>query len=151
MRNKPHNIEPNLNHSSTMSKQHAMLSIQSDPKNVACVEPFVEEVVQQYSISPDMYGNILISLTEAVTNAIIHGNDEDFSKKVKIVLKKEENSIAFAVSDEGPGFDFDNLPDPTAPENILKIGGRGVFLMKQLSDEVSFQDEGRTVEIQFNI
>ena len=128
-----------------------MLSIQSDPKNVACVEPFVEEVVQEYKISPDMYGNILISLTEAVTNAIVHGNEEDQSKKVEVALHKKEKCLAFSISDEGPGFDYDNLPDPTAPENLLKIGGRGVFLMRQLSDEVSFLDNGRTVEIQFKI
>ena len=134
-----------------MSKDSDMLTLTSDPKNVANVEPFVEKVFKRYRLSPDMYGNILITLTEAVTNAIIHGNARDQSKMVKVELKKLKHSLAFMISDEGPGFDFDSLPDPTSPENILKIGGRGVFLMRQLSDEIHYHDNGSTVEIQFNI
>ena len=128
-----------------------MLKLASDPKNVARIESFVEHLVDKYSISPDIYGNILISLTEAVTNAIIHGNDKDETKTVQVRLKKQKDKLAFLVSDEGGGFDFDNLPDPTAPENLLKIGGRGVFLMRQLSDAVVFYDNGSTVEICFKI
>ena len=128
-----------------------MLKIASDPKNVARIESFVEHLVDKYRLSPDVYGNILISLTEAVTNAIIHGNDNDRTKTVLVRLKKQKNSLAFLISDEGRGFDFDNLPDPTAPENLLKIGGRGVFLMRQLSDDVVFYDNGSTVEICFKI
>jgi len=128
-----------------------MLTLASDPKNIARVETFVEGLVDQYHISPDVYGNILISLTEAVTNAIIHGNDNDTSKRVYVKLKKGKDRIAFLISDEGGGFNFDNLPDPTAPENLLKIGGRGVFLMRQLSDDVLFSHNGSTVEIRFKI
>ena len=134
-----------------MSKQHQMLTLTSDPRNVASVETFVEKVVAKYCISPDMYGNILISLTEAVTNAINHGNHGDTSKKVFVKLKELTGKLAFQISDEGDGFDFDNIPDPTAPENLLKIGGRGVFLMRQLSDDVLFRDNGSTVEIQFKL
>ena len=134
-----------------MSKQHEMLTLASNPKNVARVEPFVEGVFEKYALNPDMYGNILITLTEAVTNAIIHGNLRDETKYVKVQLKKLANKLAFQISDEGIGFDFDNLPDPTSPENLLKLGGRGVFLMKQLSDDVVFSNNGRTVEIQFRL
>ena len=134
-----------------MSKQHNMLTLASSPDNVASVEPYVEKLVAKYQISPDVYGNILISLTEAVTNAITHGNNNDVSKTVMVNLKKHEDKIAFYITDEGSGFDYANLPDPTAPENLLKIGGRGVFLMRQLSDEVLFSNNGSTVEIYFNI
>ena len=134
-----------------MSKQHQMLTLTSDPRNVARVETFVEKVVAKYRISPDLYGNILISLTEAVTNAINHGNRGDTTKTVSVRLKELAGKLAFQISDEGEGFDFDNIPDPTAPENLLKIGGRGVFLMRQLSDDVLFRDNGSTVEIQFNL
>lgn len=134
-----------------MSKQHEMLTLASDPKNVARLEPFVERVFEQYKLDPEIYGNILISLTEAVTNAIIHGNENDRSKLVRVQMKKIRKKLAFLISDEGPGFDFDRLPDPTAPENLLKIGGRGVFLMRQLSDEVQFLDNGSTVQIKFNL
>lgn len=134
-----------------MSKQHQILSLASDPKNVSRVEPFVELVFKEYQLSPDIYGNILISLTEAVTNAITHGNKSDISKLVKVQTKRFQKQMAFLVSDEGHGFDYETLPDPTAPENLLKIGGRGVFLMQQLSDDVVFHDDGRTIEIKFNI
>src|SRR5690606_16828395 len=112
-----------------------MLKLASDPKNVARIESFVDHLVHKYGISSDVSCNILISLTEAVTNAIIHGNARDCNKQVLVRLKKDKNKLAFIISDEGCGFDFDNLPDPTSPENLLKIGGRGVFLMRQLSDD----------------
>ncbi len=128
-----------------------MLRLSSNPRNVAKVETLVERLAAKYRISPDTYGNMLISLTEAVTNAIIHGNSNDESKEVKIQLSKNTDSLSFRTSDEGPGFDYNNLPDPTSPENILNIGGRGVFLMRQLSDNVEFHDGGRTVEMEFRI
>ena len=128
-----------------------MLRLASDPKNIARIETFVEGLVDRYQITPDVYGNILISLTEAVTNAIRHGNHNDSSKNVSVQLRKDKDRIAFLISDEGGGFDFDCLPDPTAPENLLKIGGRGVFLMRQLSDDIVFSENGSTVEIRFNI
>jgi serine/threonine-protein kinase RsbW len=134
-----------------MSEQGNMLKLPSNPRNIARVETFVENLVEQYHISPDIYGNILISLTEAVNNAIIHGNSNDESKLVTVKLAKKTNILAFRITDEGSGFDYDSLPDPTAPENLLKIGGRGVFLMKQLSDELNFIDNGKTVEISFQI
>mgnify|MGYP001796187895 CR=1 FL=1 len=134
-----------------MSKQHEMLTLVSDPKNVARLEPFVERVFEEYNLDPEIYGNILISLTEAGTTPIIHGNDTDRNKIVRVQMRKIRKKLAFLISDEGPGFDFDQLPDPTAPENLLKIGGRGVFLMRQLSDDVEFLDNGSTVQIQFNL
>ena len=127
------------------------LELKSHPKNVSVIEPYVNQIVEAYGVDTEMYGNILISLTEAVNNAIIHGNDHDENKNVIVRLRKNEKYLNFAVSDEGSGFNFNDLPDPTAPENILKIGGRGVFLMRQLADLVIFSDEGSTVEVQFKL
>lgn len=128
-----------------------MLKLPSDPRNVSLIEAFVEKIVQRYKIKPEKYGDILISLTEAVNNAIIHGNRKDRSKTVQIHLRKQNDRIAIRVSDEGRGFDFRSLPDPTSPDNLLKIGGRGVFLMQQLADELKFDNNGSTVEIQFKL
>lgn len=128
-----------------------MLILSSNPQNVAKVEPFIESLVSKYQVQPEVYGNILITLTEAVTNAIVHGNGSDETKKVEVKTKKQHTSLTFLVSDEGSGFDYGNLPDPTAPENILEIGGRGVFLMRQLSDQVSFRNNGSTVELCFKL
>ncbi len=128
-----------------------MIEVQSHISNIPRVESFIESIVERYNVGADVYGNILISLTEAVTNAIVHGNSGDDSKKVKVALEKNANKLTFKVTDEGPGFDFGGLPDPTAPENLLRVGGRGVFMMKQLSDLVVFSENGSTVEMQFRI
>ncbi len=128
-----------------------MLELKSDISCMPEVESFVENVVDKFHVAPEIYGNILISLTEAVTNAIVHGNSSDSTKKVFVGMNKSDREIIFKVTDQGSGFDFSALPDPTAPENLLRIGGRGVFMMKQLSDLVVFSDNGSTVEMQFKV
>ena len=128
-----------------------MLKLSSHLRNIPVVENYIENVVNKYKVSPDKYGNILISMTEAVTNAIRHGNDHDETKNVQVTIQKRKNTISCRVSDEGPGFDYNSLPDPTCPENILKCGGRGVFLMRELADDIQFLDNGSTVEMRFKI
>lgn len=91
----------------------------------------------------------MIAVTEAVNNAIKHGNQNNSSKNVSLTLSLADGLIKFEVRDEGVGFDFHKLPDPTAPENIAKPGGRGIFLMKHLSDEVTFKEKGKVVELSF--
>lgn len=127
------------------------LEFSSHPRNIARLEGYVQKMVETYKITPNKYGDILISLTEAVNNAIIHGNHKDESKKVKIHLKKLNNKLAIRVSDQGRGFDLGRVPDPTCPDNLERCGGRGVFLMQQLSDKLQFEDNGRTVEMQFRL
>jgi serine/threonine-protein kinase RsbW len=128
-----------------------MLKLPSNPRNVAIIESFVNRIVEQYRISPDLHCNILVSLTEAVNNAMIHGNCGDESKNVLIKLRRQRDTLAIQVSDEGCGFDPASVPDPTAPENITKCGGRGVFLMQQLSHLVRYHNNGSTVEMQFKL
>ncbi len=130
---------------------YEMLELSSDIRQMPKVESFVENIVERYDVGPDVYGNILISLTEAVTNAIVHGNASNPIKQVKVRMEKVRNKLIFKVTDQGGGFDFNTIPDPTAPENLLKVGGRGVFMMKQLCDLVVFSEEGSTVEMQFKI
>ena len=127
------------------------LEIYSKSENISLVEQLVDEVCEQNSVNEDYYGNILIAITEAVNNAIIHGNKSNPEKKIKIHVESEEPNIIFKISDEGPGFDFENLADPTDPENIDKPNGRGVFLMRHLADEVEFFDKGKVVELSFDI
>lgn len=127
------------------------LTLESHPKNIAEVEPYVTQVVKKYEINQELYGNMLITLTEAVSNAIIHGNSAKAAKRVFVSTNCSQQKICFTVQDEGAGFDPDDLPDPTAPENILTPGGRGVFLMRQLSDSVTFGDDGRLVTLEFSL
>lgn len=134
-----------------MSDVHTSLTLVSDPQNVSQVEPFVLDVATRYNLSPDVHGNILVSLTEAVTNAILHGNRGDCTKSVSISLRRQKDSLAIRVSDEGPGFDPAYVPDPTQPERIEQCGGRGLFLMRHLSDECRFMRGGSTVEMRFKL
>lgn len=127
------------------------LKIPSLMENIRIVESFIDNAREKHHINDDIYGNIMIAVTESVNNAIQHGNHEDEKKNVKLSMELSENKIRFLIEDEGSGFDFDNLIDPTAPENIDQPGGRGIFLMKNLSDEVHFSDEGRCVELVFYV
>jgi serine/threonine-protein kinase RsbW len=86
-----------------------------------------------------------------VNNAIHHGNKSNPSKEVKLVASENEGVLSFVISDDGPGFDYNNLPDPTDPKNIEKPHGRGVFLMKNLADNIEFFDDGSTVRLDFDI
>src|SRR5688500_16763000 len=125
------------------------IQVPSLVENIRMIESFIDNAKERYHLDDDIYGNIMIAVTEAVNNAIKHGNSNDKSKNVFLSLSLQESMIKFIVKDEGTGFDFGNLPDPTAPENIEKPGGRGIFLMKHLSDEVQFRDDGRVVELSF--
>ena len=128
-----------------------MLTLSSDPSNIAKVEPFLKNLLAKYKVSPDAFGSILIGLTEAVNNAIIHGNGRNKAKKVQVVVRKQQDIIRCSVTDEGAGFNPSEVPDPTSPECICECGGRGVFLMKELSDEIKFVNNGSTVEMCFKI
>jgi serine/threonine-protein kinase RsbW len=127
------------------------LKLTSNPDNVEQVESFLQQIATRFGITPDTYGNILISLTEAVNNAIIHGNRSDMSKTVEIRSAKSRDRLSFVVKDQGRGFDYKSLPDPTTPENRYRCGGRGVFLMRELCDCISFRDNGSAVELKFKI
>ncbi len=139
------------NYTLRMSDLHTNLTLPSDPNNVAKVEPFVDEVALRYGLSSDLHGSILISLTEAVTNAILHGNSGDRSKSVNISLRRQKDALSIRVSDEGPGFDPCDVPDPTAADCLEKCGGRGLYLMRELSDDCRFTRGGSTVEMRFKI
>ncbi len=125
------------------------IQVPSISENIRMIESFIDNAKDRFHLDDDIYGNIMIAVTEAVNNAIKHGNANDKAKNVHISLALEESMIKFIVKDEGPGFNYQNLPDPTAPENLEKPGGRGIFLMKHLSDEVEFKDRGRIVELSF--
>ena len=127
------------------------LLINSKIENLRKVEKLVDELSAEYNISSDIYGNVLIAVLEAANNAILHGNKLDEGKMVKINMGIDEDVLKFMIEDEGPGFDYKNVPDPTAPENIENVNGRGIFLMEKLSDKMEFTRNGATVELEFNL
>ena len=128
-----------------------MLKLASDPRNITEVEGYVSQIADRYQLDQETRTNLLISLTEAVNNAIIHGNKQDRTKTVSIKLAQTRNGLAVRVSDQGCGFSYEDLPDPTSPERICECGGRGVFLMNQLCDKLRYINGGTTVEMQFRL
>lgn len=126
------------------------LSIPSDFSNITKVESLVDSVCERLKIKEDYYGNVLIAVTEAVNNAIIHGNKNNADLTVDLFVGDKDTDFCFKVNDKGDGFDYRNLPDPTAPENIEKENGRGIFLMRSLAEAVEFGNDGRTVCIYFS-
>jgi serine/threonine-protein kinase RsbW len=125
------------------------IQIPSIIENIRMIESFIDNAKERFHLDDDLYGNIMIAVTEAVNNAIKHGNSGNSSKNVFLRLTLNDNLLKFVIKDEGSGFDHNNLPDPTAPENLEKPGGRGIFLMKHLSDQVEFTENGKTVELSF--
>lgn len=128
------------------------LNFESSNDNLVVAEKLIDDVCQKYKVDEDNYGNILIAVTEAVNNAINHGNKQDPTKKVHMeVTYLSDRSLKFTITDEGDGFDYASLPDPTDPENIEKISGRGVFLMQNLADQIDFSEDGKSVEMRFRL
>lgn len=128
------------------------LTLPSHPDIIHQVEGLIEEIRGELDFREDVYGNVMVAVTEAVNNAIHHGNQGDSSKQVRLKVEMENQyRLVIKVKDDGAGFDPDALADPTSPENIENIGGRGVFLMRHLSDELSFLEDGTVVEMVFNI
>ncbi len=131
---------------------HSEFELESNPNAINEVENIIDEFNRKLKFKEDVFGNIMVAVTEAVNNAIYHGNAGNQQKKVHLCFDLSSSyKLIVKVRDEGPGFDIDNLPDPTAPENIDKPGGRGVFLMRHLSDDLFFNKEGREAVMTFNI
>lgn len=125
------------------------LKIPSLLENIRIIESFIDQAKDRFEFNDDIYGNILIAVTESVNNAIVHGNQNDKNKNVQLTLKVDDASVSFIVQDEGSGFDYKNLPDPTAPESISSLGGRGIYLIKHLADEVKFDKSGKRIKMVF--
>ena len=127
------------------------LNFASDIGNLRLVEKAIDELSLELDLSDEVYGNVLVATMEATNNAIIHGNRSNPEKEVKIKMKLEDKELMVHIEDQGEGFDHMNVPDPTAPENLEKINGRGIFLMERLSDEILYIEEGRIVELKFKL
>lgn len=128
------------------------LQLPSRIDSITTVENFIDGLSEKYKFSDEVYANVLTCLSEAVINSIVHGNKENPDKKVYVNLEVvEDKRLIFTIADEGEGFDFNNLPDPTAPENLENLTGRGVFIIKRLADQCIFNRKGNELELHFKI
>ena len=127
------------------------LKIPSDIGNLRLVEKAIDELSLELNLSDEVYGNVLVATMEATNNAIIHGNQSDPEKNVRIEIMLDQKELKVHIEDQGKGFDYASVPDHTAPENLEKINGRGIFLMERLSDEILYLEDGRIVELKFKL
>ena len=122
-----------------MSTQESYeLTLQSERNSIKMVEPFLRSVKGIDVLGERRFHDLLVSMTEAVNNAIIHGNECDPTKQVTVTVRATSKEVVAVIHDCGPGFDPDTVPDPTLPENLLSEGGRGVFLIQHLADTAEF-------------
>jgi serine/threonine-protein kinase RsbW len=125
------------------------IKINSDIEKLKVVETLVDTLSKKLGVSDEVYGKILISTVEAVNNAILHGNKGDRNKMVTVIISADGNDLEITVTDEGEGFEYGNLPDPTDPKNIENLHGRGVFLMRRLADAIEYNSSGNEVKMRF--
>ena len=136
----------------TMENGLYSLQLPSNHESVAVLENFVDDLVSNLHIGDDVYANLMTCLNEAITNAIFHGNKQNPDKKVYINLELiNQKRLIFNVADEGAGFDFNDIPDPTDEANLEKLTGRGVYIMKKLADQCIFNTLGNEVELHFKL
>lgn len=115
------------------------------------VEPYLKGIRENVEMNDEQFGRIMLTLSEAVTNAILHGNRQDPEKEVTVTSRHTGRTLTITVQDEGEGFDPEELSDPLKEENLLNEGGRGVFLIKQFADRVSYSRNGTRLAITFEL
>jgi serine/threonine-protein kinase RsbW len=125
------------------------IEIASKLSNLRVIENAIDNITAETGISQDNYGKILIGTLEAVNNAIVHGNKSDENKSVVVVINLANKNLEIEISDEGEGFKPSDVPDPTSPENIEALNGRGIFLMSKLADDIKFNRKGNSVKLIF--
>lgn len=132
-------------------QRHLRITIESDFSVLERVVQSTDAFARESGADEDLAYKVVLLTTEAVTNAIEHGNALDPSKSVSIDLRSDAHKIEVRVLDEGSGFDLNSVRDPLAEENLLRDGGRGIFLIEAMADDCSFDQDGREVRMVFNL
>lgn len=127
------------------------IRISSDIHNIMVVEKFIEAFSERFKISDKLNARISLSVIEAVNNAILAGNKMQADKSVDLEAELVGNTLKVTVRDEGEGFDYTMIPDPTLPDNLGKATGRGLYLMKSLSDDLIFSNGGASVTMVYQL
>jgi serine/threonine-protein kinase RsbW len=131
-----------------MAKTYS-LELKSEFSEAEKIPDFIEEISLEENLKNEMKDKVMLALSEAVTNAIVHGNKEDLGKKVNVRMRINLKSVVITVRDEGQGFNPEDSPDPMKEENLLATGGRGIFLMREFADEIEYSDSGRLITMKF--
>ncbi len=127
------------------------LRLKSEIKEVRKVERFVKKIAAEQGFSDSCLHDVMLVITEATNNAVLHGNRLDTSKHAWLRCEVSGSELYVEVRDEGSGFDPNALPNPLDEENLLKPSGRGVFLIKQLAEDVRYEFSDRGTTVRFRI
>ncbi|HLT93001.1 MAG TPA: ATP-binding protein [Membranihabitans sp.] len=129
----------------------AKLVLSSELENIELIDQFIFNLKKIYHIDSQKFVDIRLSILEAVNNAIIHGNQMDSSKKIVITEEMVENMLLVHIQDQGAGFDWSKVEDPTRKADPSQPGGRGIHLMRLLSDQIDYLNNGQSVLLRFQI
>jgi serine/threonine-protein kinase RsbW len=133
------------------NKKHFIYTISSKRNQLPKVEKITSSIADKMKLNEEQKDNLSIAVTEAVGNAIVHGNKEDAKKKVTLEFDLKKNEINVTVKDEGKGFDPDTISNPLEPENIMKESGRGIFILSSLMDKVKYSENGSKINFTMRI
>lgn len=125
------------------------LNIKSETKNVDLVRSFLRNIFHECGFDFALFNKVFLAVSEAVCNAIEHGNKGIAEKNVQIGVFAGSDYIVVTVKDEGIGFEYEMLPDPTTEVNLRKESGRGIYILKNIADSIVFQEHGTKVMIKF--
>ncbi len=128
-----------------------ILAIQSDKKELIKVEQFLKFFFEEKNLPDDAFNKVFLCVSEAVINSIEHGNKGNNNKRVTIIASCINNNLKIEVSDEGNGFDYNDVANPTTNENIRNETGRGIFIMRSICSNLNFTDKGKCVEIKIEL
>jgi len=144
-------MQNNIQPDSVSTGELYTLQLPSTYESITLLENLIEDIADKFKISEDTFANMMTCLNEAAINAIVHGNKLDPNKKVIVNADVDTKRAIWTITDEGEGFDYNQLPDPTAEENLEKLTGRGVFILKHLADQCIFNSRGNEVELHFKL
>jgi serine/threonine-protein kinase RsbW len=108
-------------------------------ESVGEVEAAADKLAEEAGLDEDQRFHIAMAMREAAINAVLHGNEYNPDSYIEVSLENTGADLVFTIADQGHGFDPEHLPDPLAPENLLRGTGRGIFLIRSLMDEVHFR------------
>lgn len=127
------------------------LILKSTYEDLNKLEGFLNDLQSKLNFNDEFYARLMLTVSEAATNGIVHGNGLDPNKKVTLVAEYKDDLLKISSHDEGTGFEPQEVPNPLADENLLKTSGRGVFLMSEYADSVEYEDEGRKLILEFSL
>ena len=114
-------------------------SLSSTMESVSEVEAVADKLAEEAGLDEDTRFHVTMAVREAAVNAVLHGNDYDPSKQITVSAENTGTALVFKIADQGKGLDPETIPDPLAPENLLRGTGRGIFLIRSFMDEVHFR------------